>query len=439
MHPNKKHKTDDVKEEERCLSSFNTTTALNRHVRMLNTRNDNRLPTFYPNSNHNKRKNKKMIKQKRTCFVFFILFSLFFIIFPTMYSITLYYGKERDSNNKSTVHWQHQVIHGFSESILYLEELDRKDRSGIDTNITQIYLLFMSNKVKKNDSSSPYWCLDCEQASRVIWNVFSEKVEASITSLKKKKNSNSHPTSRILLLEIRIGSVREWRNDLNPFKTEPEFFIDKIPSMLRWNGDGRSSSLLTERMCMDEGLLRTFFQIHKNINTEEPLQLPPSPPRTLLLRTRGYEDFYSTLNRITLEEEVSLVFIFFVSGLNQDNGRMWCPYCDIAHVPTEYFFNHSMDMEITDNKKGIHNLQRPPPMMIQAQVADDYDSWKNASNAFRMDPLFKVAGIPTLLLLRHSNKKNMSNDNNRTIIREYLESFQNLKALQTFFQLGNIT
>ncbi|KAL3319758.1 hypothetical protein Ciccas_001551, partial [Cichlidogyrus casuarinus] len=67
-----------------------------------------------------------------------------------------------------------------------------------------------------NPTTGKSWCPDCREADPVV----------------KKVLAQTCPD--LLMLSIEVGDKRAWRDDWNPFRTDPLFKLTNIPTLIRF-------------------------------------------------------------------------------------------------------------------------------------------------------------------------------------------------------------
>ncbi|XP_055861186.1 thioredoxin domain-containing protein 17-like isoform X2 [Biomphalaria glabrata] len=103
------------------------------------------------------------------------------------------------------------------------------------------------------------------------------------------------------------------------------------------------------------------------------------PTRHLdVVTVRGYSEIKSALRKAD-KGQYDSIYVFFTGDKDQ-NGVSWCPDC----VRAEPFIHGSLD-----KTKGRS-------IFFWCYVGER-DKWKNPKNQFRVDPVFQLKCIPTLI------------------------------------------
>ena len=198
------------------------------------------------------------------------------------------------------------------------------------------------------------------------------------------------------VLEIHVGSKEEWENDQNLFRMQKIFYIDFLPTLLRWNGQNHTSLMLNEADCANPKLLDYVFEVAepKTTNRIETI----SSHDQLRQFLDEYNDQYP-------------LFLHAVSGI--DHGRAWCPYCDKSNIRIDYYFNTTAAEDA---------------VMLNLIVAETYDDWQLASNPYHKSELLTIpSGIPALFRARRVK------DTATLQMIEFKRAFENVTALESFF------
>ncbi|KAF4324015.1 hypothetical protein BBO99_00002502 [Phytophthora kernoviae] len=195
----------------------------------------------------------------------------------------------------------HYVVRGFEEAHKFVREYDV-------TSMGPLFILFMAD----TDANGTYWFPPSQQVKDAVHEGFKRAPRGS------------------RLVEIRVGAQDYWNDLTNPFRQNQLFYIDYLPTLVRYEGGGNSSSLLAGPNCLNQDLLDVVFQV----NT--PTAGKPIPNRVVHMTTmKQVMDFLASY------DYTYPLYMFFVSGVHSFNGRMWCPFCDKAEVPTMHYYNYT--------------------------------------------------------------------------------------------------
>lgn len=270
------------------------------------------------------------------------------------------------------------VVQGFDEGYKFVSTYDVETQG-------PLFVLFMSDA----DENGTYWCADCERAKQPVYDAFARAPRGS------------------RLVEIRVGPEEYWADNGNEFRQNQLFYIDYIPTLMRYDGRGNSSTMVNERGCTNKELLDFVFRVPR----------PSGPPlkgnEVVTLTTPSAIIEYVT----AFDTDVRPLFIFFVSGVHSFNGRLWCHYCDRADVAVMHYFNTTAPANA---------------VLIRAVVAESYKAWKKKKNPFKgaefREKIAAVRGVPFLgRLTKHQ-------DMNTPRMTEYYPEFDAYEDLQRFYE-----
>ncbi|KAJ0398194.1 hypothetical protein ATCC90586_001557 [Pythium insidiosum] len=269
------------------------------------------------------------------------------------------------------------VLQGFDEAFKFVSTYDVKTQG-------PLYLLFMSDA----DANGTYWCPDCQRAKKPVYDVFARAPRGS------------------RLAEIRVGPSEVWNDDNNAFRQNELFYLDYIPSLIRYDGGGNSSHMLNEQYTLDYDLLEYVFRV------PNPAAGAPNKNQVVVL-----DDADAVQQYVAQFDDSYPLYIFFVSGHHAFNGRLWCPYCDRADVAIMHYFNYSAP----DNA-----------VLLRVIVSHTYKMWKKKKNPFKL-PEFRskvvsLRGVPFL------GRVHKEADTNRVIVDEFKPDFTAKQELIAFFQ-----
>ncbi|OWY93174.1 hypothetical protein PHMEG_00037528, partial [Phytophthora megakarya] len=178
--------------------------------------------------------------------------------------------------DRSHAHTQY-VVRGFEEAHKFVREYDVESMG-------PLFLLFMSD----TDANGTYWFQPCQMVKEAVHEGF------------KRAQRRSR------LLEI--------QNQL--------FYIDYLPTLMRYDGGGNSSALLAGPNCLNQDLLDVVFKVNK------PAAGVPHNNRIM-----HFDNAKNVMDFIAAYDFSYPLFLFFVSGVHSFNNRLWCPFCDKAEVP----------------------------------------------------------------------------------------------------------
>ncbi|KAF4324036.1 hypothetical protein G195_002885 [Phytophthora kernoviae 00238/432] len=280
-----------------------------------------------------------------------VLFSMAYMYQFVSVSVSLRSAGDSDSEDSGGLLRNrvlgHSVLHlqGFEAGYKFVSEYDVEAQG-------PLYILFMSDA---NDDGK-YWCPDCERAKKPVMDAFNRAPRGS------------------RLVEIRVGLESYWADYMNEFRQNQLFYLDHIPTLMRYEGGGNSSTMLTESFCTDTALLDYAFRVNK------PLAGEPNKNKVITLYTP-----VEVINYLSTYDSTYPLFLFFVSGYHAFNGRLWCPYCDRADVVVMHYYNYTAP----DNA-----------VMVRVMVADTYKKWKLKKNPFKLpdfqEKVAPVRGVPYL-------------------------------------------
>lgn len=247
-----------------------------------------------------------------------------------------------------------------------------------------LYMLFMSDV----GDDGKYWCPDCEKAKKPVYDAFNRAPRGS------------------KLVEIRVGPEVYWADEMNEFRQNQLFYLDHIPSLMRYEGRGNSSTMLTEQFCRDEELLDFVFRVKK------PAAGDPNKNKVLTMYSPEEVQAYLA----TYDNSYPL-FLFFVSGFHSFNGRLWCPYCDRADVAAMHYYNYTAP---------------DSAVMIRTVVAPTYKKWKKKKNPFKLpdfqENVAPVRGVPFLGFV----KKDVAA--NTVTVHQFMPDYTDTDKLKTFYR-----
>ncbi|KAI9923030.1 hypothetical protein PsorP6_000594 [Peronosclerospora sorghi] len=273
----------------------------------------------------------------------------------------------------------HSVVHlqGFEAGHKFVSEYDVESQG-------PLYILFMSDA----NADGEYWCPDCERAKKPVMDAFKRAPRGS------------------RLAEIRVGPQAYWADYMNEFRQNQLFYLDYIPTLLRYEGGGNSSTMLTEAFCTDPALLDYVFRVHKPLAgaPHQNTVLSMSSPNEVIDYLGTYDNTYP-------------LFFFFVSGYHNFNGRLWCPYCDRADVAVMHYFNYTAP---------------ETAVLVRVTTADSYEAWKSKANPFRQPAFQEKVGPMRAVPYLGFVKKDVPG--NKVTLYQFLPDYTETAKLQTFFK-----
>ncbi|KAF0772220.1 hypothetical protein AaE_002331 [Aphanomyces astaci] len=289
----------------------------------------------------------------------------------------------------------------------------------VDLTEGPLFVLLMSG-----EDNGAYWCGDCERARKPI------------------SDALARAPSNTRLLEVSVGAPSDWKNEFNPFRTKSTFHIRKIPALLKYDGNLRTSHLLSESFATQPALLD--FEFASNPHANKVLHSPTSyktirDANEMVAFLEAYQgdyplflSFTSAINEHTggcnlfiylfgpvIYFEVLGTYILSISRvvsietIHHLKCRLWCPFCDIADIPIHYYFDHYAPSNA---------------VLLTVVVADTYLAWKDKKNPFRLQTIAKISGLPTL------SRAVRAAPTDAVTTREYYPFFENIDALQAFYQ-----
>ncbi|TMW66119.1 hypothetical protein Poli38472_003884 [Pythium oligandrum] len=267
------------------------------------------------------------------------------------------------------------VLQGFQEGYKFVNEYDVATQG-------PLYIFFVSDV----DENGTYWCPDCQKAKKSVYDVFARAPRGS------------------RLVEIRVGSSDYWNNQDNEFRQNELFYIDYIPSLVKYEGGGNSSFMLNEEYTLDYDLLEYMF------NVPYPAAGAPKNNKIVTL------DEASAVQEYVMNYDNSYpLYIFFVSGYHSFNGRLWCQYCDRANIAIMHYYNYTAPESA---------------VMLRAVVSHSYKMWKKKKNPFKL-PEFRqnvvsIRGVPYLGRVTKDAA-------NKVVVQEFMPDFTAKKELIEFF------
>ncbi|CAI5743351.1 unnamed protein product [Hyaloperonospora brassicae] len=286
-----------------------------------------------------------------------------------------------DKSSSEVVHsrlLEHSVVQllGFDDGYKFVSEYN-VDEQG------PLYILVMSGV----SESGKYWCPDCEDAKKPVMDAFGRSPRGS------------------RLVEIRVGPPAYWKDSMNDFRQNELFYLDYIPTLMRYEGGGNTSAMLTESFCTDTALLDYTFRV------DQPLAGEPNKNKVLTMSSPGdLTDYLETY------DNSYPLFLYFVSGYHEFNGRLWCPYCDQADVAIMHYYNYTAP----DNA-----------VLVRIIVAGTHKEWKQDTNPYKL-PEFqeKVAPLRGVPFLGFVSKDVPANE---IRVDKFTSTYKETDKLKAFF------
>ncbi|CAI5743343.1 unnamed protein product [Hyaloperonospora brassicae] len=280
---------------------------------------------------------------------------------------------QRDRSHAHTYY----VVRGFEEAHRLVREYDVETQG-------PLFLLFVSD----TSANGSYWFRPCQMVKDAVYKGF------------------ERAPRRSRLAEIRVGSESYWNNLMNPFRQNQLFYIDYLPTLMRYDGGGNSSALLAGPNCLNPDLLDVVFRVSK------PVAGAPHRNRVVHCTTAKQVRDY-----LALYDYSYPLFLFFVSGVHAFNSRLWCPFCDKAEVPVMHFFNYTAP---------------DTAVMLRIVVASTPHQWFEEDNDF-VGPEFSSEvlvfdGVPYLGIVDRNRTSN------KVMMREFVAGVDQHDKLQAFFR-----
>lgn len=268
------------------------------------------------------------------------------------------------------------VVQGFEEAHKFVREYNVETQG-------PLFMLFMSDA----NENGTYWHPDCEKAKQPIYDTFKRSPRGS------------------RIVEVRIGLEPFWADMMNPFRQNQLFYIDFIPTVMRYEGGGNSTALLAGPYCRDINLLEYVFRVNK------PAAGEPHANRVYNLHTPQ-----QVLDYTALYDNSYPLFIFFISGVHFFNGRLWCPFCDKADVAVMHYFNYTAPESA---------------VLLRTVVATHSREWFEEYNPFVSqefaDRFLEFDGVPYLGFVTKNGSEM------KPIVTEYASAYEDKSKLQQFF------
>ncbi|CAI5721339.1 unnamed protein product [Peronospora destructor] len=248
-----------------------------------------------------------------------------------------------------------------------------------------LFILFLSD----TDTNGIYWFPPCQLAKDAVTKGFDRAPRGS------------------RLLEIQVGSEPYWNDLMNPFRQNQLFYIDYIPSLMRYDGGGNSSAMLAGPNSFNQDLLDVVFRVSK------PAAGVPRNNRMIHFTTTK-----EVMDYVALYDYSYPLFLFFVSGVHAFNNRLWCPFCDRAEVPVMHYFNYTAPENA---------------VLLRIVVAREPRQWFDEDNDFIVGPEFgdKVVvfdGVPYLGFVGKNHT------HNKIKVTEFVAGMDQHALLAAFFR-----
>lgn len=278
--------------------------------------------------------------------------------------------------DRSRAHTKY-VVRGFEEAHKFVREYNVETQG-------PLFILFTSD----TDTNGVYWFPPCQVVKDAVHKGFDRAPRGS------------------RLLEIQVGSEIYWNDLMNPFRQNQLFYIDYLPTLMRYDGSGNSSALLAGPHCLNQDLLDVVFKVSK------PAAGVPHNNRIMHFSTvKQVMDF------VALYDYSYPLFLFFVSGVHAFNNRLWCPFCDKAEVPVMHYFNYTAP---------------DTAVLLRIVVARESRQWFDEDNDFVglefSEKVVEFDGVPYLGFV----DKNLTN--NKIKVREFVDGADQYEKMQAFFR-----
>ncbi|GMF19120.1 unnamed protein product [Phytophthora lilii] len=278
--------------------------------------------------------------------------------------------------DRTHAHTQY-VVRGFEEAHKFVREYD------VDT-MGPLFMLFMSD----TDANGTYWFPPCQLVKDAVQEGFKRAPRGS------------------RLLEIQVGPENYWNDLMNPFRQNQLFYIDYLPTLMRYDGGGNSSALLAGPNCLNQDLLDVVFKVSK------PAAGEPNGNRVMHVSTTK-----QVLDFLAFYDYSYPLFMFFVSGVHSFNNRLWCPFCDKAEVPVLHYFNYTAPANA---------------VLLRIVVAREPRQWFDEDNDFVGEEFSEKVlwfdGVPYLGFVDRNQTSN------KVKVKEYPHGMDEHVKLQEFFR-----
>uniref|UniRef100_M4BVH1 Thioredoxin domain-containing protein n=1 Tax=Hyaloperonospora arabidopsidis (strain Emoy2) TaxID=559515 RepID=M4BVH1_HYAAE len=312
-----------------------------------------------------------------------VLFALAFTYEFVSMTTSLRSTEDMEVEKSSTM--VHNRLHG--HSVVYLQGFDDGYKFVTEYNVKKqgpLYIFVMSDV----DRRGKYWCPDCERAQKPVMDAFNRSPQGST------------------LVEIRVGPPAYWKDSMNDFRQNELFYLDHIPTLMRYERGGNSSTMLTESFCTDTALLDYTFRV------DQPLAGEANTNKVLTMSSS-----IDVIDYLKLYDNSYPLFLYFISGYHEFNGRLWCLYCDQADVAIMHYYNYTAPDDA---------------VMVRVIVADTYEQWKQETNPFKL-PEFqeKVASMREVPFLGFVTKDVLAN---KVQVHQFISDYKETERLKTFFK-----
>ncbi|KAE8901778.1 hypothetical protein PF005_g18094 [Phytophthora fragariae] len=277
--------------------------------------------------------------------------------------------------DRSHAHTQY-VVRGFEEAHKFVREYD------VDS-MGPLFMLFMSD----TDANGTYWFPPCQQVKEAVYKGF------------------KRAPRRSRLLEIQVGPEKYWNDLKNPFRQNQLFYIDYLPTLMRYDGGGNSSALLAGPNCLNQDLLDVVFKVNK-----------PAAGQPNANRVMHFNNPKQVMDFMAFYTFDYPLFMFYVSGVHAFNNRLWCPFCDKAEVLVMHYFNYTAPANA---------------VLMRIVVAREPRQWFDEDNDF-VGPEFskKVVEFDGVPYLGFVDRNRTSN---KIKVREFVHSMDQHEKLKGFF------
>ena len=240
-------------------------------------------------------------------------------------------------------HTRRHVVAGFNATQQFLREYSRPER---------LFLFFVCSDDAGN---ALHWSPLCADAERTVTEAF----------------ARSPADARLLV--VRAGSQAFWKSR-NSFTTDHDLRLKAVPTLLKWEGNGRTTGMLNGASTGDPRLVGYLLRNRDVVDA-----LPRITQRPAMIETvAGYAAFQQAM---THYRGAYPLYVLFVSGRIASNDRPWCPYCRFSDLPVEY---------------AMLSFAVPSARLLRVEVTKTYPEWKSRANPFRTDALLGIQGVPKL-------------------------------------------
>nr|CCA22749.1 conserved hypothetical protein [Albugo laibachii Nc14] len=290
---------------------------------------------------------------------------------------------------------RHTILKRYADLHAFLLKHDQ-EMSQKKTNKILVLLFTCDEDIE--DSSQ--WMTLCNRATDMINQTF------------KKADERYH------LVTTHVGSESKWKKSTNPYKSDFDLKLKRIPTLMRWDGNGRTSMTLWQHSLLEQASLDYIFEIADN--TSEASIARTWEGKKKYKVTNNYTDYRAMLEQYRTRpnnEDEHLFYVSFVSGHLKENNRPWCPYCRFAEVPIHIAYHAHAPLNAR---------------LIRAEVTDEYRDWKQRKSPFQNQPELKLTVVPAL----YNVTRSPTNDGFQLKFDRILVRLDLIAELRPLFQSG---